>query len=168
MEAFVTEKSKDYSLLDNNTGEILEYRKTRKVTIENFVMVFLSTCTDMLSLRGTQYKMLTLCWIHSTFNDKSCNQGNLLRNDGVFKENCRKDGLKLSDAAIDNVISQLAKKGFLIKKCRGTYLLNPKYFFKGTISDRSKLQYNIMVEPKEKELQKDIEEINKQFAEQMK
>lgn len=166
MDTFVTEKSKDYSLLDNRTGEILEYSKTRKVPMENFVMVFLSSHTDLLSLKGAQLKLLVCCWIHSSFNNNTCKEGNLLHNDAVFKDNCRKDGLNISDGVIDNTICQLNKKGFLIKKCRGTYLLNPDYFFKGTLSDRSKLQYTLKVEPGEQDLQESIDKMNEAIASQ--
>ena len=37
----------------------------------------------------------------------------------------------------------MAKKGILIKECRGQYILNPLYFFKGTLGNRAKLQLNI-------------------------
>lgn len=166
MDAFITEKSKDYSLLDNQTGEIIEYRQTRKVKMEDFVMVFLASCREMFALRGTQFKVLACCWIYSSFNNKSCNQGNLFRNDGVFKDSCRREGLNLSDAAIDNVICQLAKKKFLLKQCRGTYLLNPQYFFKGTLAERSKVMYTLMVEPEVKERQQTITELNRMFSQQ--
>ena len=141
MEAFVTEKSKDYSLLDNRTGEIKEFRRTRNIT-------------------GVQIKVLMCCWRHSIYNDKLCNEGNMVYNDLMFKEACKKDGLKSPNAVIDNAISQLTKYGFLIKKCKGAYLLNPKYFFKGTLSDRTKLQYNLMVEPEEKQTQEGISKMN--------
>lgn len=150
MEAFVTEKSKDYSLLDNRTGEILEYRQTKKVTLSEFMMIFFASYTDMLKLTGLEIKVLMCIWAHSSFNSKNSNEGNIIHNDMSFKENCRKDGLDTTNANIDNVFSKLNKAGFLIKKCKGAYLLNPKYFFKGTLSDRTKLQFNIVVEPKER------------------
>lgn len=160
MERFVTEKSKDYSLLDNHTGEILELKKTRKVSIDEFMIIFLSSYSDMLALTGMQLKILMCCWRHSSYNDKNCSLGNLVHNNQLFKDYCRKDGLNASNASIDNALSQLAFKGFLIKKCRGTYLLNPTYFFKGTLSDRSKVQYNIMLEPNEEQYDKTLYRMN--------
>lgn len=167
MEAYATKKSEDYSLLDNHTGEILEYRQTKKVTLSEFMMVFFASYTDILKLTGLEIKVLMCIWVHSTFNNKNSTEGNIIHNDGVFKEYCRKDGLNTTNANIDNVFSKLSKDGFLIKKCRGTYLLNPKYFFKGTLSDRTKIQYNIVVEPKERELRESIEQLNRQFTEQL-
>ena len=37
-------------------------------------------------------------------------------------------------------VSKLAKKDILIKQCQGTYMLNPLYFFKGKLSDRTHLK----------------------------
>lgn len=164
MEAFVKLKSQDYSLLDNRTGEILEYRQTKKVTLSEFMMVFFSSYTDMLKLTGLEIKVLMCIWTHSSFNSRNSKDGNIIHNDAVFKENCKQDGLNTTNANIDNVFSKLCKMGFLIKKCRGTYLLNPKYFFKGTLSDRTKIQYNIMVEPEENQIQEDIKRMNEQLA----
>lgn len=166
MEAFVKLKSQDYSLLDNRTGEILEYRQTKKVTLSEFMMVFFASYTDMLKLTGLEIKVLMCIWAHSSFNSRNSKDGNIIHNDAAFKENCKQDGLNTTNSNIDNVFSRLNKMGFLIKKCRGAYLLNPKYFFKGTLSDRTKIQYNIMVEPEERQIQEDIKRMNEQLAKQ--
>ena len=42
-----------------------------------------------------------------------------------------------------------AKKGLLIKQCKGQYTLNPEYFFKGTLSNRSSLKYTLCYNPEE-------------------
>lgn len=166
MKAYVTKKSKEYSLLDNRTGEILEYRQTKKVNLSDFMMIFFASYTDMFKLSGLEIKVLMCIWAHSTFNSKNCMEGNIIHNDGVFKESCKKDGLTMSSASIDNVFSKLSKEGFLIKKCRGAYLLNPKYFFKGTLSDRTKIEYNIVMEPKDREIQEDIDRMSAEFKRQ--
>lgn len=166
MDAFITEKSKDYSLLDNQTGEIIEYRKTRKVSMEEFMLFFFHSYSDMFVLTGTQIKVLMCCWRYSAYNPKNCKDGNIVHNDTAFKEACRRDGLKSTDSVIDNCISQLTKYGFLIKICKGAYKLNHEYFFKGTLSDRTKIQYSLMVEPEVKERQQTVAELNRMFSQQ--
>lgn len=148
MESFIKEKSKDYSLLDNWAGEILEFRQTRKMTLPEFMMVYFASHPEMSVLTGVQIKVLMCCWKHSSYNGRLCSEGNIFYNDLMFKEACKKEGLKSSNSVIDNTISQLTKYGFLVKICKGAYYLNPKYFFKGTLSDRTKLQYRIIVDPK--------------------
>lgn len=147
MARYITEKSKDYSVVDNHTGELLELRQTRKLSLEEFIMVFFSSYPELFKLKGLQLKILMCCWKHSTYNKENDTTGNIVHNNASFKQHCKDEGLNLSDASIDNNISQLCKAGLLIKKCRGEYVLNPNYFFKGSLSQRTKMMMNFMVEP---------------------
>ena len=155
MARYITEKSKDYSVVDNHTGELLELRQTRKLSLEEFIMVFFSSYPELFKLIGLQLKILMCCWKHSTYNKENDTTGNIVHNNASFKQHCKDEGLNLSDASIDNNISQLCKAGLLIKKCRGEYVLNPNYFFKGSLSQRTKMMMNFMVEP---DIQEDSEE----------
>ena len=146
MSRYVTEKSKDYSIVDNHTGELIELRQTRKLTLEEFIMVFFSSYPELFKLKGLQLKVLMCCWKHSSYNKENDTTGNIVHNNASFKQHCREEGLKLSDASIDNNISSLCKTGLLRKKCRGEYLLNPEYFFKGTLSQRTKILTQFIVE----------------------
>ena len=74
--------------------------------------------------------------------------GNLFYNNKIFKEYVRSTGLNLTDLTINMYVSKLAKKDILIKQCQGTYMLNPLYFFKGKLSDRTRIDYHIVVENK--------------------
>lgn len=132
-----------YSLVDNMTGEIKEFKQVRKVSYDDFILVFLQTMPEMYKLNGNQLKILMCCWRQSTFNPRTEAEGNMVYNNAAFKEAVRQSGLELSDIAIDVYLSNLAKLEFLIKVCRGQYMLNPKYFFKGTASDASKLSLTI-------------------------
>ena len=151
MAKYVTEKSKDYSILDNNTGEILDLNFTRKITLDEFIMVFFSSCPELMDLTGTLLKVLICCWKYSTYNPTNEESGNLVYNNIGFKESCRADGLNISNAMIDNAISALCKKSLLIKRYRGEYLLNPQYFFKGRLSNRSKVKVHFTVVPTEEQ-----------------
>ena len=51
--------------------------------------------------------------------------------------------LEVSDTVINNAFTAFVKNNLMIKECRGQYLLNPKYFFRGTLSNRSKLKLQI-------------------------
>lgn len=145
---YITETSEDYALLDKHTGELLEYKAVRSVDIETFIMVFFSCIPELVKLRGVPLKVLICCWKLSSFNPVMENTGNIIYTGPAFKEACRREGFSISDANIDNAISTLCKEGFLIRKHRGVYLLNPDYFFKGTLSDRTKVDYQIKVNSK--------------------
>lgn len=146
-QSFISKQSRDYSLLDNNTGEVLKFFQTKKVSVDEFIMVFFSCIPAIMDLRGQTIKILMCCWKFSTFNPLSSTEGNVVSNNRRFKDFVRQCGLDIKDASIDNAISLLCKKNLLIKICRGEYILNPKFFFKGTISQRSKLNLNIEKDP---------------------
>jgi hypothetical protein len=46
-------------------------------------------------------------------------------------------------------IVERAIKNMLIKKHKGEYLLNPEFFFKGTLSNRSKIDLRFIVDPRQ-------------------
>jgi len=147
MEKYITESSGTFSLLDNFTGEILEYKEVKKVSIDEFIMVFFTSCPELMKLSGVQLKVLICCWKSSSYNPMHEEEGNIVYNNPSFKELCRREGINVPNGSIDNAISDLCKKGMLLKKCRGEYLLNPRYFFKGTLSNRSKIDLKFVVEP---------------------
>lgn len=139
----VTVTDPDYSLVDNHTGEINKWKRTRIVSIDEFIMFFFASMPDLFDLEGLHIKILMCCWKASTYNNVET-EGNLVSNNKLLKDYIRQCGLKVSDNTIDVVISKLAKKQILIKKCRGTYMLNPKYFFRGRLAEKSKLELRVM------------------------
>lgn len=144
---YVSRPSEDYALIDKHTGELLVYNQHEKVSVDEFIMIFFYKYTDLFKLSGTQLKILMCCWKLSTLNFYGSNKGNVIHNNISFKEYCKKSGLTASKACIDNTICYLCKLGLLLKKCKGEYILNPEYFFKGTLSDRMKVRYCIEVDP---------------------
>lgn len=139
MTKYITAKLRDFEAIDKRTGELLELQQVKKLKIEEFLMIFIACCPGLLNLKGIPLKVLICCWKHSSYNKENCVEGNIVNNSPSFKKYCREDGLNTSDACIDRAFSQLCSANLLIRKCRGEYLLNPKYFFKGTLSDRTKL-----------------------------
>lgn len=130
------------------TGEIVSGVSIVKCdSIDDFIMCFLSSIKEVASLDGNSIRVLLFCWKFSSFN-YNMPEANVIVNDVDFKERLRLNGLNLSDASINNAINKLYKAGMLQKKCRGKYTLNPKYFFKGTLANRSKLQLNVIYETK--------------------
>lgn len=126
-------------VIDITTGEIKSAVSHIKVdNIDDFIMIFLNNLRCLYNLEGLELKLLMQCWKKSLYaNDYS---GNILLNDNDFKKSVIDDGLKMSPATIDVYISKLCKKGLLIRLSKGKYMLNPNYFFKGRLSDRSKLK----------------------------
>lgn len=149
MTKYTTEKVKGWSLVDECTGELLEYKQTKRITIDEFVMVFVNSCPRLIQLNGLHIKVLICCWKYSTFNSRTDQTGNIVYNGRGFKEFCAKEGLESSPASIDNAISELCKQGLLLRRYKGEYILNPEYFFKGTLSNRSKIDLRFIVDPRQ-------------------
>ena len=134
----------EFKVVNTVTGEIISGISTvRCESIDEFIMCFLSSIREVAALDGNSIRVLLYCWKYSSFN-YNLPEANVIVNDKDFKSTIRKNGLDMSDAVINNCFMKLSKAGMLIAKCRGKYILNPKYFFKGTLANRSKLQVNII------------------------
>ena len=137
----------DLAVVNTITGEIESAVATVKVsTIDEFIFCFLKSIPQITSLDGNTMRVLMWCWKFSSFNP-NIPEANYICNDVEFKENIRREGGDLSNGVIDIAFHDLCKKGFLVRKCRGRYLLNPNLFFKGTLSNRSKLVCNVEYNP---------------------
>lgn len=142
MKAFVTETDPDYALVDKHTGEIKNFKRTIVVNVDEFIMFFFNSIPELVGLEGLHLKILMCCWKASSYNNVET-EGNIVNNNKLLKDYIRQCGMDVSDNTVDVVISKLAKKNILIKKCKGTYMLNPNYFFRGRLSEKSKLELKI-------------------------
>lgn len=124
-------------------GELISAEQTivKKVNAEEFCQIYLRDSEDFSTLTGSEYRVLVQCWLFSTYykDEKTDMPGNMITYNGVFKDQVmNRTGLK--EGTIKNSLSSLVKKEMLIKdKNKGVYYLNPKYFFKGKLGDRTKL-----------------------------
>lgn len=143
---YITKKSEDYALLDRHTGEILDYNQTIKLDLRDFIMVFFASIPEIVKLDGQKLKVLAVCWMQSDLGKAV--KGNVVHNNASFKEQVRMFSPNMSDSAIDGAFSYLVKHNMLRRVCRGEYELNHHYFFRGKLSDRSKLAFKIEVDPK--------------------
>lgn len=128
----------------NEFGELISAEQTiiKKVNVEEFCQVYLQDSEDFSNLSGSEYKILIQCWLHSVYYKESNLDipGNVVTFNSLLKESIQKvTGLK--DGTIRNTFSSLVKKGMLLKPegIKGVYYLNPKYFFKGKLTERTKL-----------------------------
>lgn len=132
-----------------NTGEVVSGVSEVKCSdIDAFIMCFLKSIPEITNLDGNSIRVLLWCWKLSNFNI-NLPTGNTISNNQVFRNSVRENGGDLTDSVITKAFHILAKKGLLIKQCKGQYTLNPEYFFKGTLSNRSSLKYTLSYNPEE-------------------
>lgn len=111
-------------------------------SIDEFIMFFLASLPKIETLDGNTLKVLMWCWKLSTFNP-NIPEANIITNDKAFKNKVREGGSKLTDTVINKAVHELYKAEFLKKRCKGSYFLNPEYFFKGTLVNRAKVIHSI-------------------------
>lgn len=133
----------ELQVINNATGEVVSgVAEVRCSSIDEFIMCFIASVPKVVSLDGNSMRVLMWCWKFSSFNP-SIPEANTITNDKAFKERIRREGCEMSDSVINKAIHDLYKEDMLLKRCKGSYFLNPEYFFRGTLSSRSKIQYKI-------------------------
>ena len=102
--------------------------------------------SGLLSITSkSELQVLCLLWKFSTYNEND--KGNcVLITPKIINDIITATGLAVQ--SVRNVISSLVKnpKKLLIKdqQFRGTYYLNPQYFFKGALKDRPKVMQIVL------------------------
>ena len=105
-------------------GEILsaEVKTIKTVSAEQFCQIYLRDNEEFYKLSKAESNVLAVLWY--TIKIK----------------------INLAAGTIRNTITSLVKKKMLLKDSRykAVYYLNPEYFFKGKISDRTQIIKNII------------------------
>ena len=135
------------------TGEIIETTKEQTIRFpktEDFVMTFTKELGFMKNLSKGEI-LLVFGFL------KIVNRDNELILNKSIKERIAKE-FDLSVKSINPLISNLAKKGVIINKERGIYLLNTFLFGKGSWGDIKELRMNIVWNFKEQTKSVSIEQ----------
>jgi hypothetical protein len=129
-------------IVNKETGEVVGASIKRVCEKpEDFIKLYLSSIDDLLDLNQREFQILLVCIRSSQFYDEAEAKGNFFSNDARFKTNCRRLlDEELSDNNINMCISRLAAKKIIIRQSRGLFVMNPRYFFKGTITKKSRLE----------------------------
>lgn len=123
------QENQDYSLLDKHTGEVIEWKRTKVIDVDEFIMFFFASIPELCQLEGLHIKVLMCCWKASTYNNVDT-EGNIVNNNKLLKDYIRQCGLDISDNTIDVVISKLTKRGILIKNVEALTCLTPNISLK--------------------------------------
>lgn len=141
LEALLIKKTKDLNISYN-----IHNGNTNKTKNKEVMHLLIEVIPEITNLDGNSIRVLLWCWKLSNFNI-NLPTGNTISNNQIFRNSIRENGGDLTDSVITKAFHILAKKGLLIKQCKGQYTLNPEYFFKGTLSNRSSLKYTLSYNP---------------------
>lgn len=130
-------------------GEILsaEVKTIKTVSAEQFCQIYLRDNEEFYKLSKAESNVLAVLWYTSNYyEDKDrALPGNKISLDEELRDTI-KIKTNLAAGTIRNTITSLVKKKMLLKdsKYKAVYYLNPEYFFKGKISDRTQIIKNII------------------------
>ena len=130
-------------------GEILsaEVKTIKTVSAEQFCQIYLRDNEEFYKLSKAESNVLAVLWYTSNYyEDKDrALPGNKISLDEELRDTI-KIKTNLAAGTIRNTITSLVKKKMLLKDSRykAVYCLNPEYFFKGKISDRTQIIKNII------------------------
>ena len=140
---YTKEKVPNQVIVDTESGEVKgAVVRTVCESPEDFIKLYLNSVDDLIVLEPRLLQVLLVCVKHSTYHKTNGQEGNFFQNNKAFKQDCKRalQQDNISNGAINLYIHRLAEQMVIIRYCRGTYVLNPKYFFKGTITKKSRLQ----------------------------
>lgn len=121
--------------VDRDTGEILDQEVKQHTylasTKEQFFLGYVSMLAVFNDLTGNAIK--TYAYLLERYN-----AGALIAINSGIKEDIKQfiKSKAQSNKGIDGALAELVKVKFLIRKSHGTYLINPRYAFKGSTKDR--------------------------------
>ena len=127
-------------------GEILsaEVKTIKTVSAEQFCQIYLRDNEEFYKLSKAESNVLAYTSNYYEDKDRAL-PGNKISLDEELRDTI-KIKTNLAAGTIRNTITSLVKKKMLLKdsKYKAVYYLNPEYFFKGKISDRTQIIKNII------------------------
>ena len=129
----------------NEDGEIISanIKTIKKVSYGEFMQVWLKDNQEFWDLTKSEYAVMVQCWRASVYYPELVDENipsNKITTDKQFKDIVAKNA-NITVRSVDSALTSLTKKNLLIKdkEYKGIYYLNSKLFFKGQISDKTKL-----------------------------
>lgn len=132
-----TEKIIHVSENGEQLGESITTKIVKKINkADDFVQVYLEDIAAMFKItKYSELKVLMAIWKHASFNPQDEAKGNEIYLVKTLKTKIAEE-LDLAYSSVDNAVKSLERQDMLIRIGRATYILNPKYFFKGYLKDR--------------------------------
>lgn len=146
-------KIENKCILDTETGEVTDYNVTVYYSnTDEFIALYLHTIPIVKNLTNREKDFLLDLLIAANFNPIASNKGNL-----IFTNSPDVDKIK-KDYGVGNVsmyMKKLVNLDLLQKEKRSVYLLNPLYFYRGKMTDRTNvlIRYKSLKERREQNIE---------------
>lgn len=128
--------NEEFDKVNKETGELSHMRRVAKMkTLDDFFMICIATWDDFNEFEGMQSKIFRQCMKVSCISSANSDEGNFFfAGDAI--EQIQKEFPEISANAARQHLYRLCKLGFIVQTGkRGRYSINPKYGFKGMITE---------------------------------
>jgi len=123
-------------IIDRITGEVISEKRTatfKTVSEPKFVKMYIDDIASMMNLNATATKLLVSLATRIGYDS-------IITLSPFVKRQIAKEMNIKNVQTIDNNISILISHGAMMRKGRGTFMLNPDYFAKGKWQDITRLK----------------------------
>lgn len=135
MKKFIKEKREGYVMVDESTGEVSGVYDTRVVRDEGYCTISMVAIDELIGLSAGELRVLLGIVRIASFNMVDSDLGNIFISSAVTRGELRRLGVDMTDSGIRSCIDRLSKRGIILRRSRGMYILNPKIVFKGNRVD---------------------------------
>ena len=134
-------RNNDLFIGEKESGEILQDFVIERTcdTQEEFLKIYLNSIEDLSKIDHQTFEVLLIVLRRARFVDKEDVMGNEFFNNDIFKHEVKMK-LGLKDNAINKYVSNLTKAKILLRVNKGSYILNPRYFLKGKMTDKTRME----------------------------
>lgn len=134
-------------VLDEETGELEKmYAKIRIGSQEEFLKIYINSIDDLATIDHLTFQVMLIVLKRARFCEKEDTYGNEFFNNDNFKAEVKEKLGFTKDNTVNKYVSNLAKAKILLRVNKGSYILNPRYFARGTMTAKTRMelivQYN--------------------------
>lgn len=129
--------------VDYSTGELLSLERSITTDLDSYMLLYMLCTPNMPRLSNAEKLLVLMCWKNSIYEESWDSRGNIFYIGGSLKDKCISAGIIRTYQQFYVVMMRLVRWKLFIKKDKSMFVLNPKYFPKGRITDNTRLGLNI-------------------------
>lgn len=138
---YITVEVEGKKILDEEHGTLEKmYAKINVGSQEEFLKIYINSIDDLANIDHQTFQVMLIVLKRAKYSDKDNVYGNEFYNNDNFKKEVKdKLGIK-KDNTVNKYVSNLAKAKILLRVNKGSYILNPRYFARGTMTNKTRME----------------------------
>lgn len=138
---YITIEVEGKKILTEDTGELDKmYARINVGSQEEFLKIYINSIDDLSNIDHQTFQVMLIVLKRAKYIDKDNIYGNEFFNNDNFKQEVKaKLGIK-KDNTVNKYVSNLAKAKILLRVNKGSYILNPRYFARGVMTNKTRME----------------------------